>query len=87
MLTGATLEQLRSDIKYKALYRCELCHRWTLHGHCHHIKSRGAGGDDTYENMVYLCVGCHTDAHNGKISKHELMVLRSPEQSGTGTKD
>lgn len=28
-----------------------------------HIKTRGSGGDDTFENVLPLCRGCHTLQH------------------------
>lgn len=34
----------------------------------HHIKSRGAGGDDVEENLIPLCREHHTEIHQiGKI--------------------
>jgi len=29
----------------------------------HHIKSRGAGGSDSPENILWLCRTCHTKFH------------------------
>lgn len=33
----------------------------------HHIKSRGAGGDDVEENLIEVCRICHTKIHKGVI--------------------
>lgn len=33
-------------------------------GHLSHIKSRGAGGEDTPENCVWSCPPCHMRSHN-----------------------
>ena len=30
----------------------------------HHVKSRGAGGGDTYFNLISLCTDCHTMGPN-----------------------
>jgi hypothetical protein len=35
---------------------------------CAHIKSKGAGGDDIWENLLPLCVDCHT---HGKYAQHK----------------
>lgn len=29
-----------------------------------HIKSRGAGGDDVIENLLWSCRSCHSKSHN-----------------------
>ncbi|MGB9660671.1 MAG: HNH endonuclease [Moorellaceae bacterium] len=51
--------------------RCEVCgSTWGLQ--VHHIKSRGSGGEDTPDNLICLCVECHTKAHNGQIPKEVL---------------
>lgn len=34
--------------------------------HLHHIKSRGAGGSDTPENVQILCPKCHVNYHQLK---------------------
>ena len=33
----------------------------------HHIKSVGAGGDDSEKNLTTLCKTCHFKIHNGNI--------------------
>lgn len=51
--------------------RCEVCgNTWSLQ--VHHIRSRGAGGDDLPENLICLCVECHTKVHAGQISRETL---------------
>ena len=45
--------------------------------HVHHIKSRGAGGDDDVRNMIGLCSGCHSKAHAGVISRFRLRHILS----------
>lgn len=41
----------------------------------HHVKSRGAGGNDEPGNFVDLCIRCERDAHNGRIWKDELLGI------------
>ena len=47
---------------------CEYCGVWggdTLH--CHHILRRVP--QETTDNCVMLCLGCHTELHGGKNSR------------------
>lgn len=46
---------------------CQLCGNTSGPLHVHHIKSRGAGGDDVPENLVTLCFSCHAEVHNGNL--------------------
>ena len=39
---------------------------------CHHIETRGSGGDDVEENGITLCRHHHNEAHAGHISAQEL---------------
>lgn len=43
-------------------FPCSVCHS---HGTtvAHHIKSRGAGGDDVEENLIPLCHVHHSEIH------------------------
>ncbi|WP_422444340.1 HNH endonuclease [Thermoanaerobacterium sp. DL9XJH110] len=64
----------RKAIRAAKRPRCQVCgSTWML---CvHHIRSRGAGGDDVPENLVCLCADCHAKAHAGIISKVRLREL------------
>lgn len=53
---------------------CQLCGNTSGSLHVHHIKSRGAGGDDTPENLVTLCFNCHTEVHNGTLKLDEIIT-------------
>ena len=61
--------------------RKEYCQYCGLGGqvHVHHIKSRGAGGDDIPENLISLCPSCHDKAHRAKIKKEELRRINSED--------
>ena len=41
----------------------------------HHIVNKGAGGDDTKENLVTLCRQHHDLAQNKRISRAELQAI------------
>ena len=60
--------------KIRAIGHCEVCGSSYLCA-AHHIKSRGSGGGDTEDNMIYLCFVCHRKAHDGNISKERLRQI------------
>jgi hypothetical protein len=39
---------------------------------CHHVETRGSGGDDVEENGITLCRRHHNAAHSGEIKSGEL---------------
>ena len=41
--------------------RCEICSLGSSHPH--HIRTRGAGGDDEPVNLIALCTTHHTEIH------------------------
>jgi len=45
--------------------RCQLCiqHLFESEAEAHHKIKRSLGGNDTLENMVILCGGCHFKLH------------------------
>ena len=56
----------------KKKHGCEFCGKKNCWTNTHHIKSKGAGGDDTEDNLIELCGVCHRKVHDGIISKQEL---------------
>lgn len=68
-------EAFRRLLFSRAGGKCEYCRApapWEA-GHWHHIRSRGAWGDDTWENAAWLCGECHGKVHAGKIGKWDLL--------------
>lgn len=59
----------------KKKHDCEFCGKQNCCTHTHHIKSKGAGGDDTEDNLIELCWFCHRRVHDGLISKQELIKI------------
>ena len=56
-------------------HNCEYCGKKNCYTNTHHIRSKGAGGDDTEDNLIELCSNCHLKAHSGVISKQELIKI------------
>jgi len=45
--------------------RCCVCRRFKpTHLQVHHIDERAAGGSDEWNNLIVLCLTCHTDVHS-----------------------
>lgn len=75
-LTRTEWLKLRTKVEQRANSRCEICDKWLGYGEGapHHIKSKGAGGDDTEVNLLWICVQCHQDIHDGRMnSKGEVI--------------
>ena len=56
-------------------HNCEYCRKKNCWTNKHHIKSKGASGNDTEENLIELCANCHVKAHSGEISKKALINI------------
>ena len=58
-------QELRKKACKRAMSSCEKCFAWCplSNGHLHHKKTRGAGGDDKLENVIWLCYLCHDKNH------------------------
>jgi hypothetical protein len=55
--------------------RCELCASRNGPLHVHHVKSRGARGNDVAENLVCLCWRCHDEVHRGVIARDVFLAF------------
>jgi len=71
-LSSTELYWMRRNIYNKQLECCAnpKCGEWTPleQFHLHHWKkTKGAGGDDTEDNLRGLCWKCHRKAHDGNI--------------------
>lgn len=72
---GAALEQLRRQCWLQHNETCQNCGERVYYTarfagdplayDMAHIKSRGAGGSDTLENVRCLCHSCHMQEHSG----------------------
>lgn len=56
-------------------HNCEYCGKKNCWTNKHHVKSKGASGDDTEENLIELCGSCHRKVHDGIIKKVELLKI------------
>jgi len=71
------IDELKRLVRY-----CEWCGVKALHTHWpldpHHIKTRGAGGGDTLDNLVILCRPDHDAAQTYKIHRAALIAITGP---------
>jgi 5-methylcytosine-specific restriction endonuclease McrA len=55
-------EQLRQQVLRRDGWRCQICGS-RLNLEVHYQKFRSQGGDDSEENLITLCEGCHSMLH------------------------
>jgi len=75
-LKGKAYSELRKALYERAKGYCETCCKYAplldhegqfdifACGHVSHIKSKGAGGDDSMENCLYECFSCNCLVRN-----------------------
>ncbi len=56
-------------------HNCEYCGKRNCWTNKHHVKSKGASGNDTEENLIELCGSCHRKVHDAIIKKQELLKI------------
>lgn len=54
-------------------HNCEYCGKKNCWTNKHHVKTKGANGDDIEDNLIELCGSCHRKVHDGLISKEKLL--------------
>ena len=76
-LKGKAYTKFRLEVCEAHHWRCDKCHLFTppvdrdgvfdvfTCGHVSHIKSRGAGGGDTLDNVGWECYDCHIVKKHG----------------------
>jgi 5-methylcytosine-specific restriction protein A len=66
---GFTCRECR--IKDEGPSECELCGREDVEITKHHLVPESQGGEDTADNIAFLCVSCHRKIH-ATFSNYEL---------------
>ncbi len=68
-------KRLVKEVFERDRYRCQLCdHIFPMNMLApHHIKTVGAGGEDTKENLISQCSFCHYAIHNGDVEAIKKM--------------
>ena len=85
-LKGKAKTEFRRAVAERAKYHCEDCgcHAPSLVygvfdvfncGHVAHIKSYGAGGGDTMDNVKWKCNHCHIEKEHGPRWSHKCTIL------------
>jgi 5-methylcytosine-specific restriction endonuclease McrA len=62
-LDPLSYELLRQQILRRDGWRCQSCGTMS-HLEVHHREFRSHSGEDSEENLITLCVACHTKAHS-----------------------
>ncbi len=57
-------DRLAAEVLAKCARHCCICRRYRpLHLQVHHIVERANGGTDDLDNLIPICVSCHSDVH------------------------
>ena len=77
---------LRRIIRRRDKFQCRLClttdHRKGRLA-LHHIVYRSEGGDNTKENLITLCHGCHDEVHSDK-HRYQKKLLKMADLANAG---
>jgi 5-methylcytosine-specific restriction endonuclease McrA len=76
-LDPETYAHLCQQVLDRDSWRCQSCGR-ASQLQVHHLRFRSALGDDSFENLITLCVLCHASIHRPKKSGQHPY---GPEQS------
>jgi hypothetical protein len=63
-------ERLREQVLHRDSWRCQSCGSRT-NLEVHHKEFRSQGGNDSEENLITLCVVCHSLAHRDRSAPEE----------------
>ena len=63
-LDEAQYKQLREKVLRRDGWRCQVCGSMK-NLEVHHKKFRSHSGDDSEQNLITLCSGCHNGLHRG----------------------
>lgn len=74
--------EVADEVLVKCARHCCICHRFRpLHLHIHHIDELSAGGGHEPDDLIAVCVMCHSDVHvqttlTRRFSARELRLHR-----------
>lgn len=81
-----TIQQIRKEAEHRCQYEDpvtgEVCDH-PAEGEPHHIRTRGAGGDDRRENLILLCGLHHRLVHDGQIDRNVLVRIVARREGKT----
>jgi HNH endonuclease len=65
LLYGEDMGKRRREVFVRDCGECEYCGNYSAYddGEVHHLISRGKGGTDDIDNLVWICKGCHRTRH------------------------
>ena len=71
-LDPESYERLRQQVLQRDGWKCQTCgSMW--HVEVHHKEFRSQGGADSDENLITLCVSCHSELHRpARSSMHDI---------------
>lgn len=73
-------EKLKKLVLVRDEYKCRVC-KFRQNLQVHHVLFRSFGGKDTSENLITLCMDCHTSVHLPNPSTGAKLTIQPPEDS------
>ncbi len=70
-------EHLRQQVLRRDGWRCQICGTM-LNLEVHHQELRSRSGDDSEQNLITLCVACHSLVHRGKNGQTATIAYPPP---------
>ncbi len=68
-------EDLAAEILVRSARHCCICRRFRpLHLQVHHIIEKRNEGSDEVDNLIPICVSCHSDVHSGTTLTRRFSV-------------
>ena len=63
-------ENTKAYVRNRDNYQCQICKKYVGNqpNEVHHIVLKSDGGSDRPENLILLCLNCHTNVHAGKVT-------------------
>ena len=67
---------MRSKEEILQLKKCSICNKETDYLEKHHIIPRSRGGSDDYNNIIDICIECHSKAHGVEFSRNDSGLVK-----------
>ena len=67
-------EALKKEVRKKSDGHCAVCHKPIVE--IHHIKPQAENGEDTFDNAIALCAGCHDLYGDSPSKRKQLKEMR-----------
>ena len=60
--------------------KCAICKKDTDYLEDHHIIPKSRGGSDDKDNLIKICIGCHSDAHGVEFTRNGSGLVKEVQK-------